>query len=278
MTAPPKATPAQWEKVRLFAEENSWATDLVLLEVADRVAALEAAFASHGEQISGLHSQHNLVVDTITNLQGCVNQLEAVTSASPATEKSSVAAPDHFPDTTGMVATDEELYILYDTRRLQARSTTAALRAIYNLDRQHGVTKPPAAQPIPPSGPAGGSGPQPTPPPARVISNPAAIGRFGEWLAREMPPGTVIGQPMHWAPRIVCAVLNACQEGETAPSPAPAGDPVAAPSGLVERVLRQLPSGTDPVFARQALLEVAEWADQQGLRRTMRRLREEADR
>jgi len=210
MTAPPKATPAQWEKVRLFAEENSWATDLVLLEVADRVAALEAALASHGEQISGLHSQHNLVVDTITNLQGCVNQLEAVTSASPATEKSSVAAPDHFPDTTGMVATDEELYILYDTRRLQARSTTAALRAIYNLGRQHGA------------------------------------------------------QPR--------------QEGETAPSPAPAGDPVAAPSGLVERVLRQLPSGTDPVFARQALLEVAEWADQQGLRRTMRRLREEADR
>ena len=217
MTAPHKATEQQWGIVRRRAKNDfPDSTDSVLLELAHRVAAME--------------SQRNLVVDTITDLQGCVNQLEAAASASPATEKSSVAAPDHFPDTT----------------------ESDVVSRLMEWAAHPGQEGPP--------------------------SNPAAIGRFGEWLAREMPPGTVIGQPMHWAPRIVCAVLNACQEGETAPSPAPAGDPVAARSGLVERVLSQLPSGTDPVFARQALLEVAEWADQQGLRRTMRRLREEADR
>lgn len=67
---------------------------------------------------------------------------------------------------------------------------------------------------------------QPLPPPALDRRNQPAIDRFGEWLVREMPPGTVIGSPLHWAPRIVFAVLNACEEAELTPLPAPAGDPV----------------------------------------------------
>ncbi len=83
MSTPHKATPDEWKKVRNWAENESYA-DSVLLEVADRVATLEAVLTSHGEQISGLHSQHNLVVDSITDLQGCVNTLEAAATQPPA--------------------------------------------------------------------------------------------------------------------------------------------------------------------------------------------------
>jgi hypothetical protein len=31
---------------------------------------------------------------------------------------------------------------------------------------------------------------------------------FAKWLAREMPPGTVISNPMWWAPRVARAVLT----------------------------------------------------------------------
>jgi hypothetical protein len=158
-----------------------------------------------------------------------------------------------------MVATDEELLNAFHGNCIGG---APRLCAVYNLGRQH------AAQPRQKQ--------QPLPPPAPVTANPAAIGRFGEWLAREMPPGTEIGQPLHWAPRIVFAVLNACQEVEPTPPPAPAGDPVAVPSGLVERVLSQLPSGTDPVFARHAILETADWADEEGYIATARVLQEVA--
>ncbi len=97
---------------------------------------------------------------------------------------------------------------------------------------------------------------QPLPLPAPVTTNPAAIGRFGEWLAREMPPGTVIGQPLHWAPRIVCAVLSACQEVEPTPPPAPAG-------GLVERVVGVICKTCNlELEARAAIHAVADWLQQ----------------
>jgi hypothetical protein len=82
----------------------------------------------------------------------------------------------------------------------------------------------------------------------------------------------VVSRLMEWA-------AHPCQEGPpSTPPPAPTGDPVVADADLVERVLSRLPWGTDPVFARQAILEDAEWANKEGLYRTMRRLREEADR
>ena len=31
---------------------------------------------------------------------------------------------------------------------------------------------------------------------------------FTKWLAREMPPNTIIGDPLWWAPRIWCAALE----------------------------------------------------------------------
>ena len=42
----------------------------------------------------------------------------------------------------------------------------------------------------------------------RELSDEASL-EFAEWLAREMPPGTVINDPRWWAPRIVGAVLRA---------------------------------------------------------------------
>ena len=115
---PHKATEHQWGIVRRRAKNDfPDSTDSVLLELAHRVAAME--------------SQHNLVVDSITDLQGCVNQLKAATSPPP--------AADHSRGATEMVATDKELCSLYDTRRLRDRSTIAALRAVYNLGRQHGA-------------------------------------------------------------------------------------------------------------------------------------------
>jgi hypothetical protein len=211
---PHKATESEWKYVRRWGD----AVASVLLEIADRVAALE----------------------------------EAATPPPP-------PAADHSRGATEMVATDEELLNAFHGNCIGG---APRLCAVYNLGRQH------AAQPRQKQ--------QPLPPPAPVTANPAAIGRFGEWLAREMPPGTEIGQPLHWAPRIVFAVLNACQEVEPTPPPAPAGDPVAVPSGLVERVLSQLPSGTDPVFARHAILETADWADEEGYIATARVLQEVA--
>jgi hypothetical protein len=144
MSTPHKATEQQWKIVRHWINDDAVAS--VFLEVADRVAALEAVLASHGEQISGLHSQHNLVVDSITDLQGSVNALEAAATPPP--------APDHFPDATEMVATDEELI---ETFYVGARgaSATPGFRAIYNLGRQHSAQSRQEEEVAPPPAPAG---------------------------------------------------------------------------------------------------------------------------
>jgi hypothetical protein len=67
-------------------------------------------------------------------------------------------------------------------------------------------------------------------------------------------------------------------QATSAPPPTPTGDVTSRPLGLVDRVLSQLPADTDPIFARQALHEMATWAHEQGLLRTNRKLREEANR
>jgi hypothetical protein len=154
-----------------------------------------------------------------------------------------------------MVATDEELLNAFHGNCIGG---APRLCAVYNLGRQH------AAQPRQKQ--------QPLPPPAPVTANPAAIGRFGEWLAREMPPGTEIGQPLHWAPRIVFAVLNACQEVEPTPPPTPAG-------GLVEKLASVWSDGRPlhPVACRDALLLVANWLDTKGHRGCAAELRQEVD-
>jgi hypothetical protein len=248
MTTPHKATERQWGIVRRRAEVvwNDDSTDSVLLEVADRVAALEGVLTSHGEQISGLHSQHNLVVDNITDLQGCVNQLEA--AASPP------FAADHSRGAPEMVATEDELLNAFHGNCIGG---APRLRAVYNLGRQHSAQSRQEREVVPvlwvrrKPGPGcnasviawlpsvgdlpigehilyafpGASQPRQedllTQPAPLSSSIEAGIDRFGEWLAREMPPGTVIGDPLNWAPRIAIAVLNACQEVEPTPPPAP---------------------------------------------------------
>lgn len=48
-------------------------------------------------------------------------------------------------------------------------------------------------------------------PPRRELSE-EGLREFSAWLAREVPPGTVISDPAWWAPRIVAAVLRAAGE------------------------------------------------------------------
>jgi len=52
------------------------------------------------------------------------------------------------------VATDDELCSAYDSA--SRRSFGSAVRAVYDLGRQHGAPQPPAAQPAPQPAPAGG--------------------------------------------------------------------------------------------------------------------------
>jgi hypothetical protein len=56
------------------------------------------------------------------------------------------------------VVTDEELWSLWANRPKMPNSAAAALRAIYDLGRQHGAAQPPAAQPTPPAPPAAPAG------------------------------------------------------------------------------------------------------------------------
>jgi hypothetical protein len=141
---PHKATPGAWKNVRDWAKNEGamYAVPSVLIEIADRVAALEEAsseltgtIASADSDIerrlTALESQHNLMVDSITDLQGCVNQLEAAATQPPAT------AADHSRGAPEMVATDEELI---ETFYVGTRGPfPSGFRAVYNLGRQHGA-------------------------------------------------------------------------------------------------------------------------------------------
>ena len=261
---PHKATPGAWKNVRDWAKNEGamYAVPSVLIEIADRVAALEEAsseltgtIASADSDIerrlTALESQHNLMVDSITDLQGCVNQLEAAATQPPAT------AADHSRGATEMVATDEELI---ETFYIGARGALAApgFRAVYNLGRQYSAQSRQEREVVPVLWVRRKPGPGCN---ASVIAWLPGVGDLpiGEHILYAFP-GT--SQPR--------------QEEEATPPPAPAGDPVAVPSGLVERVLSQLPSGTDPVFARQAILETADWADENGYIATARVLQEVA--
>jgi hypothetical protein len=246
MTAPHKATERQWGIVRRRAEVvwNDDSTDSVLLEVADRLAALEAVLASHGEQISGLHSQHNLVVDNITDLQGSVNQLEA--AASPP------FAADHSRGAPEMVATEDELLNAFHGNCIGG---APRLRAVYNLGRQH------SAQPR--------QEVEPTPPPAPVIpgcgSTSKAVGFAAApllWvLWHHLGASSPVGQPIRrylgmgqhdrMTPEGIEAAKRWARESmgvqdyldsipaysSTAPEPAP---PPTPDGGLLEEVARLL--------------------------------------
>ena len=51
--------------------------------------------------------------------------------------------------------------------------------------------------------PQGEHAPGPAPP-----TDEERLADFAQWLAREMPPNTIIGDPLWWAPRIWRAVLE----------------------------------------------------------------------
>jgi hypothetical protein len=312
-----RATKSEWEIVRRKAK-NDCATDSVLLEVADRVTALEED--DHKQRLVALHHEQRIAA------------LEAAATTQPA------PAADHFRGVTEMVATDEELI---ETFYVGARGASAipGFRAVYDHGRQHSAQprqkeemvpvlwvrrKPglgcnasvlawiPSVEDLPigeyilyafPGAAQPRQEEPPAPSPTYELTDVAPL----LWvLFNHLGAGSPVGQPIRrylgmgqhdrmtdkqmdaatrWARESMS--VQDCLDGipvhgsatvEPTPPPSPAGDPVAVPSGLVERVLRRLPSGTDPVFARQAILEIAEWADEEGLFRTRRRLREEADR
>jgi hypothetical protein len=49
---------------------------------------------------------------------------------------------------------------------------------------------------------------------SRAVLKVELLEAFSDWLAREMPPGTVIGDPHWWAPRILRAVARAAPKAE----------------------------------------------------------------
>jgi hypothetical protein len=133
------------------------------------------------------------------------------------------------------VATDKELCSLYDTRRLRDRSTIAALRAVYNLGRQHGAQARQEGEMVPVLWVRRKPGPGCN---ASVIAWLPGVGDLpiGEHILYAFP-GT--SQPR--------------QEEEATPPPAPAG-------GLVDRIMETVM--LDPGRAVRAIHCVADWLQQ----------------
>jgi hypothetical protein len=288
MSTPHKATKRQWENIALRAKANeeegelacAFSTDSVLCEIADRVAALEED--DHKQRLVALHHEQRLAV------------LEAAATQPPA------PAADHSRGATEMVATDEDLRKYWNKMRNSAMFDDA-VRAVYNLGRQHSAQSRREREMVPREmvpvlrvlvkpGPGcnasvlawipsvgdlpigehilyafpGASQPRQEveAAPSPVTTNQAAIDRFAEWLAREMPPGTVIGDPLHWAPRIVFAVLNACQKVEPTQPPAPAGGLLEEVARLLVNRISAMPPGADCTpLARTVLCVVADAAE-----------------
>jgi hypothetical protein len=83
---------------------------------------------------------------------------------------------------------------------------------------------------------------------------------FADWLKRQMPEGTVIGDPLWWASCIAAWLIAKATLGPKS-SPSPAGD-----AGLVEEVVRAMraaPLGYQPE-ARAAILRAAGWLHREG--------------
>jgi hypothetical protein len=234
MSTPHKATPGEWKKVRNWAENESYA-DSVLLEVADRVAALEEASSELAgtiasadsdleKRITALESQHNLVVDNITDLLGCVNQLEAATQP-PA------PAADHSRGATEMVATDEELIEAF---YVGARGALAipGFRAVYNLGRQYSAQSRQEEEATPPPAPDGGL----VQSVAGVIWNSCdleigarnAIHCVADWLQQR---SSTIANGSRWA-----EMLRTETDRSSAAQPRPVPQPPAPAGGLVEEL------------------------------------------
>jgi hypothetical protein len=192
------------------------------------------------------------------------------------------------------VATDEELCRVFDDGPIRF---APALRAVYDLGRQHGAVPAPVATneqmreewaricamgketaAAPPVAPVGALAARALL--ERVAAMADRIGahtvgdiatisdRAAAWL-RDNPPG----QPVAIEPR-GCPAPGACSCMEPAPPAAPAG-------GLVERVANAIGDGSFGNWlpeARAAIREVAAWLDQQGQHGCSLLLREDADR
>jgi len=119
MTTPHRATPEQWANVERWASEMR-STDSCLLELRDRIAALEEDATEHSK------SAH-FCFETI------IQRIEALEQR-PIPGSVELAA-DHFRDAPEMVATDEVLRVEFYSEQRE----DDARRAIYDLGRQHGA-------------------------------------------------------------------------------------------------------------------------------------------
>jgi hypothetical protein len=258
MSTPHKATERQWGIVRRRAKNDfPDSTDSGLLELAHRVAALEAVLTSHGEQISGLHLQHNPVVDNITDLQGCVNQLEAATSPPP--------AADHFRGATEMVATDEDLRKYWNKMRNSGSMFDDALRAVYNLGRQHSAQSRQEAAATQPPAPHG-----------YAYRYPGIMGGIKFTHGQEINGSRPIEAIPYWLGKPPVDLLK---EVEPTPPPAPAGGLLYEVARLLaNRISLMRPSADCTPLARDVLAVVADWMDARGDRASAAVLRRETDR
>lgn len=78
---------------------------------------------------------------------------------------------------------------------------------------------------------------------------PPDTGPFADWLAREMPPGTVISDPGWWAPRILRQIAM------LAGAPGAATPPCMLASGEAEETKRL----ADPVYRGAQVARVLDW-------------------
>jgi hypothetical protein len=131
MTTPHKATPEQWkstEKWGALSAESASSLDSCLLELRDRIALLEATQHAHADASRMSDAEREQFYAELARPA----RIEALKTAAS-------APPDHVADASKMVATDEELYKLWDRGALH--SLNLRLRAVYNLGRQHGATQ-----------------------------------------------------------------------------------------------------------------------------------------
>lgn len=174
MTAPHKATPEQWANVERWASEMR-STDACLLELRDRIAALEEDATEHSK------SAH-FCFETI------IQRIEALEQR-PIPGSVELAA-DHFRDAPEMVATDEVLRVEFYSEQRE----DDARRAIYDLGRQHGANSS--------VGLTGSNHP------AKPDSSPAPAGGLMQSVGAAICTIADCGDtPLNWAPEARAAVL-----------------------------------------------------------------------
>jgi hypothetical protein len=235
---PFKADKEDWEEVEAVSRSSSGLGEeqRCIIELRDRVAALEAAPARF----------------IVRNESG-----EYLRAGTPVY----LAAP------AAVMPSDEELWKIWNDT--QEEGTIEHFRALFAYGYEQGLAAGRAEQQAVPEDPSAAQ----SDPAMTALALPKNwYPDFADWLERQMPEGTVIGDPLWWASRIAdWLIAKAALGPEPSPSPAP---------GLVEVVIRALQEpclGWDEA-SRNGIRAVARWLLKQGRCSTAALLEQEANR